>query len=207
MPGSPDPGQPLMCCGPGGRATVNVSFGRTTAIAVLGLVVSAGTAAAQIDFLRRVDGGPLDGQHRKPVGRRLGRAAAQSGRPGPRRRVGRLDSEPSGIPVPAARLVLHLPRPDAAPHHEGSRSVHPRGRRLPARVAPVHQHAGVSRRPRRAAGGSQPHVGRVFHRHVGRRHAADHHDAPERGLHPPQRRDGQRSGQGHHASGFAAATS
>ena len=32
--------------------------------------------------------------------------------------------------------------------------------------------------------------------HVGRRHAADQDHAPEGGLHPPQRRDGQRSGEG-----------
>ena len=82
--------------------------------------------------------------------------------------------------------------PTATAHQQGSRSVLARDRRLSARVAPVHEHAGVPRRPRTSTGRGGALVGRLLDGAVGRRHAADRNVAPQGRLHSPRRRDGHR---------------
>ena len=84
--------------------------------------------------------------------------------------------------------------PTATADQRGDRPVLARDRRVSARVAPVHEHAGVPRRPRTSTGRGGALVGRLFDGAVGRRHAAHRHDAPQGRLHSPQRRDGHRRG-------------
>src|SRR5882762_3159613 len=96
--------------------------------------------------------------------------------------------------VPAALGRLHLARALAGAHLEGSRSGVASGHGVARRMAALGRSADLHGRPSASARVSRSYVGRLLHRQVGRRHAHDPDDAPERRLRAAQRPAAQRQG-------------
>mgnify|MGYP003694720463 CR=1 FL=1 len=104
-------------------------------------------------LLRRMDRRPLPGQHRESLGRRLLRPAAQRRRPGARRRPGTRRS--CRCPSISAGRTAGRTSTAGPTQLRISKEIDPFSREIVAyqpEVAPVHEHAGVSRRPRAPAG-------------------------------------------------------